>query len=157
MVNRHVKFLVTVLDDDEEVEKIASARIDDMSGVLAATGHRLVFVRKGLFSSETYFEDFPYEKIQSIHYKMARPTHTLSVVTLGRTVDLTGIPTDEEVLIDLVKFIQKKIEDFSTSTSSNPSQADWVSQLEKLAKLKEQGILSEEEFQEQKDKLLDRS
>ncbi|EJD6629509.1 SHOCT domain-containing protein, partial [Proteus mirabilis] len=40
------------------------------------------------------------------------------------------------------------------SQSSNNSGDDLLSKLEKLGKLKESGVLTEEEFQEQKSKLL---
>ncbi|MBQ0626547.1 SHOCT domain-containing protein, partial [Proteus mirabilis] len=42
----------------------------------------------------------------------------------------------------------------SSSQSSNNSGDDLLSKLEKLGKLKESGVLTEEEFQEQKSKLL---
>ncbi|NDO95525.1 SHOCT domain-containing protein, partial [Proteus sp. G4441] len=53
-------------------------------------------------------------------------------------------------LVDII--LSKK--NNSSSQSSNNSGDDLLSKLEKLGKLKESGVLTEEEFQEQKSKLL---
>lgn len=154
---KEIKELPSILWEDECVENIIQGTYNNGNGILVATNRRLVFVDKGfLFGLKV--EDFPYDKISSIQYETGILMGKLTIFTSGN-----------KAIIDNV--IKAKVRIFGDSVrakisapkdTTNPSAPiivtqqpiDVADQLEKLAKLREQGILSEEEFTQQKKKIL---
>lgn len=155
---KEIKELPNILWNDEKIENIIMGTYNNGNGILVATNKRLVFVDKGLFFG-LKVEDFPYEKISTIQYETG--------ILLGK---LTIYTTNNKAIIDNVSNV--RIRSFAdwlrariSGTSKNliteqitgqstHSNIDVADQLEKLANLKEKGILTEEEFLQQKKKLL---
>ncbi len=150
---REVKELPTILSADEELLAITGGQYHDGHGILVGTNIRLIFIDKGLLFG-LKVEDFPYEKISSIEYKQGLMFGTISIYTSGNKADITYIPNiaiDE--FVGFVRNMTHKTENVAEPQTSTQDQ-DLISKLERLASLKEKGVLTDEEFNEQKKKLL---
>ena len=159
---KEIKELPNILWGEEMVENIIQGTYNNGNGILVATNHRLVFVDKGIFYG-LKVEDFPYDKISSIQYETGILLGKLTIFTSGNKAVI-----DNVVKASVRTFgdsVRAKISapKLNTSTQNvinvhSPSapqdNSNVVEQLERLAKLKEQGILTEEEFAGQKKKIL---
>lgn len=94
----------------------------------------------------------PYNSVTSVDF-VGHPA--LHVQTAGRTyyIKIAGTFFDEEQnLSEAASYIREKQRE---SQQSSTSESDPVEQLEKLGELKDKGVISEEEFAEKKQDLLD--
>jgi|688.fasta_scaffold85934_3 hypothetical protein len=159
LVRKEIKELPDILWDNEQIENIIVGVYNNSNGVLVATGKRLIFIDKGLFSLKV--EDFPYDKISSIQYEVGWMLGKLTIFSSGNKAVIEKISTGQTKTF--AEWLRARI---SSDTKNNISASqqlqsqkyqedgDVISKLEKLAKLKKQGILTQDEFETQKSKLL---
>jgi hypothetical protein len=120
------------------------------NGVLIATNKRLVFYAKKLMGYE--LEDFPFSNISSIESGKNMMGHNISFFASGNKVKMKWINDGE-----IKKFVEHVRSEIGKESSSSNSKAENIpDQIEKLSKLKDQGILTEDEFQAKKEDLLSR-
>lgn len=155
---KNLKELNKILNDDEETEKTIVAWHDHREGVLSITNRRLLFVGKGLLSGLTV-KDFPLEKIINVDYQLKSFTSIsrssfIRIYGHGNAIEFDGVIGSKDEVKDFVEHLKSKVGKQNHTASKDN---DFISQLERLAKLKEQGILTEEEFQTQKEKILNES
>lgn len=117
-------------------------------GILASTDKRIVFYAKKMFSGFE-MEVFPYQNISSIEMSKGLTGYKISMFTSGNSATMKMINHG-----DVPSFIQDVKSKIGKKESSQLSQDDVIDKLERLAKLKEQGILTEAEFLEQKRRIL---
>lgn len=149
----------THLDQDEEILfSILGAYETEIlkndtlrNGVFLATNKRLFFYAKKLTGYDS--ESFPYSNISSFEASKGMMGHAMSFYASGNKVKMKWINAgDIDGFINHVRSnMGKKSSENETHAASSSSIAD---ELKKLAELKESGILTEEEFQQQKEKLL---
>jgi hypothetical protein len=153
-VRREIKELPEILAEDEEIIYLVEGRdkVNKNNGVLLATDRRVIFIDKE-FLYGLKVEGFPLNKINSIQYETSLMLGTIKIHTSGRIVEIDGVG----------KHYARKFCETVTSFMSRPKQESISSseptvldQLEQLGKLKENGVLTEEEFNEQKKKLLEK-
>lgn len=131
------------------------------AGAFIATDRRLVFFAKKLFGFD--LEVFPYGKISSIEMSKGFMGHKITVFASGNTAAMKWIQNGE--VDKFVSYIKERISSQGQPTTATPhahhqhqqqqQPADPVDQIRKLAGLKEQGILTEEEFENKKREILD--
>lgn len=151
---KEIKELPNILWEDEIVEKMVQGYYGCGQGILVATNKRLLFVDKGLIYG-LRVEDFPHGKITSIQYKTGLVFGTITIFTSGNKADIEQI--DKKQARDFAEYVRARIsgaKEHASIPKNKPSSDDVITQLEKLAKLKEQGILSEEELSSQKKNIL---
>ena len=154
--NWEVKALPDILDDGELPEKIIGGQYNGSIGVLVATDRRLLFVDRGSFGS-LQVEDFPYPTIQSVRSTAGMMYGSITIKSAGSSALIDN--TLKRFSHEMANFVRKKAMDFNgtaapvaaTGTANQVSLAD---ELIKLSQLRESGILTDEEFQVQKDRLL---
>lgn len=154
---KELKELPSILWEDEVPKHIVQGIYEGGSGVLVATNKRLIFIDKGIFSLKV--EDFPYDKITSIQYSIGFILGEITIYASGNKAKITHI--EKDVVRPFADWVRNYIntgakEEKETVQSQAPSTHTntVIEQLKELAKLKEQGILTEEEFQAQKAKIL---
>lgn len=110
---------------------------------------RLEIQQKGMLLSGGWIT-IDYSEVKSISQSM---TGKLKIVTEANDyyVSAFGAPRVVEKMKEYVKDAKSQPQQVSTSDSGPDSVAD---ELEKLADLKERGVLTEEEFEQQKNQLL---
>lgn len=152
---KEINELPSILWEDERIEKITKGLYGDGSGVIVATNKRIVFVDKGIFFG-LRVEDFPYDKITSLQYKSGFATEEITIFCSGNRAEIKHVHDAK----NFVEYVRARITPVSESAapkvSASPvtSADDLISKLERLAALKAQGILTEEEFLGQKAKIL---
>ncbi len=152
---KEIKQLPNILWEDERVERIVQGSYNDGLGVLVATNKRLVFVDKGIVGLRV--EDFPYDRISSIEYSTGLLGGKLTFFASGNRAEIKYVPKDQ--CRNFAEYVRARSTAPSSHASAPPAtiasaESSVIEQLKELGQLKEQGILTEEEFTAQKAKLL---
>lgn len=155
---KEIKELPNILWEDEKLENIIQGTYNNGNGILVGTNKRLIFVDKGLIFG-LKVEDFQYDKISSIQYETGLIFGKIIIFTSGNKAVIENVIKGKVRVFG--EWVRAKISNQNqTKTSQNKLQtnlnedANIIDQLEKLANLKERGILTDEEFIIQKKKLL---
>lgn len=152
---KEIRELPKILWEAESVLGAIQGVYKNRIGMLVATDRRLLFVDKGLMSLR--IEDFPYDKITSIQYQTGWLMGEITIFASGNRAEIKQTPKDQtrvfaETVRNRISGGQASVE--SQSQSVPPVNPDFLERLERLGKLREQGVLSEEEFQTQKQGIL---
>lgn len=172
LVNSEVEELANVLDKDEKLIAIAEGKYlhNNLDGIVVSTERRIIFVDKKFFGG-VFENEFPLHKVSSVQHDTSLMSSTLKVYTPGFTAEFKlYIKSAAKNFFDAVQDyigrsedqIQAKIQQQQTIqpppihpvSEQKEDSAVIFEQLEKLGKLREMGVLTEEEFAEQKKKLL---
>ena len=151
---REIRELPNILWEDEIVEKIVQGLYENGQGILVATNKRLLFVDKGLIYG-LRIEDFPYDKITSIQYETGLLFGKIKIFASGNKADIEQV--DKKQARDFAEYVRARIsgaKEHASIPKNKPAYDDVITQLERLAKLKAQGVISDEELLSQKKKLL---
>lgn len=151
---KEIRALPDILSVDERIVYLVEGRNKTTQHhiILVATDRRLIFVDKEFMYGLTV-EDYSYTKISSIQYETAMMLASIDIQVSDDLVEIDGVGKYE------AKLFCEKVRDFMSRPEgyvqykSEPSALD---QLEQLGRLKESGILSEEEFNDQKKKIIGR-
>lgn len=119
------------------------------NGILAATDQRLVFYAKKLTGFD--FESFPYGNISSIEAGKNMMGRQIKFFASGNEVHVKWIK-DAKTLEALVAHIRSNMGNGGRSAPAGESSLD---KLKKLAELRDAGVVSDEEFEEKKARLLE--
>lgn len=115
------------------------------NGVFIATDRRLAFYAKKMFGYD--LEVFPYRNVSSIEMSKGLMGHSITFFASGNKSTLKWINQGNvSKFVALVKEHMSKQDVTSGSRVASQNGGDVISQVERLAKLKEQGILTDEEF-----------
>jgi hypothetical protein len=150
---KEIKELPKILWDDEMIEQLVQGTYNVGTGVLVATNKRLIFVDKGI--GKLRVEDFPYDKISSIQYETGWMSGTITIFASGNKAEIKNVVKDScKGFADYVRARISPVSESVQTKAAPTAGTDLVDQLERLGKLKDQGILTEEEFTAQKTKIL---
>ncbi|HET7657514.1 MAG TPA: PH domain-containing protein [Bacillales bacterium] len=141
-----------ILNENETIELNMGAFHDSKNGILALTNKRILFVSKGLFSGSTV-KEFSFESIHSVEYHTGATGSKITLYSSDHENVFEDIGDPKEEVKRFVDLFNQKMED-PAPASTEQNEEDVIGQLERLAKLKEQGVLTDEEFQAQKEKVL---
>ncbi|MGE8552599.1 MAG: PH domain-containing protein [Chryseobacterium jejuense] len=151
---KEIHALPDILSIDERIVYLVEGRNKTTQHhiILVATDRRLMFVDKEFMYGLTV-EDYSYTKISSIQYETAMMLASIDIQVSDDLVEIDGVGKYEAKLFcEKVRDFMSRPEEYIKHTPE-PSHLD---QLEQLGRLKESGILSEEEFNEQKKKIIDK-
>lgn len=151
---KEIKELPEILADNEQVNNLIQGTYNNGQGILISTDRRLVFIDKGLLYG-LKVEDFPLDKISSIQYETGLLLGKVKIHTSGNIATIDNV--EKGSARKFAEFVRDKLSQPTPQTiTQNTSEPNALEQLEKLAKLKDSGIITEEEFAEQKKKLLEK-
>lgn len=145
-----VKELPNVMAADEELEYAATGFYKNGTGILVSTNKRILFVNKGLLYG-LKVEDFSYDKISSVQYETGMLFGTITIHASGNNAEIKNVPKKQAR--EFGEFVRNKLNK-KPEPSTTVSTSTVADQLEKLASLKEKGLLTDEEFASEKKKLL---
>lgn len=159
-----IKELTKILWEDEKVEHAIEGSYHQGRGLLIATNKRLIFVDKG-FIYGLKVEDFPYDKITSIQYKTGLMWGEITIFASGNKAVITE--TWKKETQNFSEYVRARISSVKEHASHKEilmqndgspvyGDEDLLNKIKKLAELKEQGILTQEEFETKKKELLSR-
>ncbi len=150
---KEIHELPDILSVDEKIVYLVEGRnkINNHHIILVATDRRVIFVDKE-FMYGLKVEDFSYSKISSIQYETALLLASIDIHVADDVVEIDGVGKyDAELFCEKVRNFMAHPEEY-VQAKTEPTVLD---QLEQLGRLKENGVLSEDEFNEQKKKLID--
>lgn len=149
---REIKELPNILGENETPIHALYGIYEGGAGALVATNRRFIFIDKGIFKLKV--EDFPYDKVASIQFNSGLMSRELTIYASGNSAKITHV--DKTNARKLVDWARNYISNSETGQPIKPAAQtnDVIQQLKDLAELKNQGILTEEEFQTQKTKIL---
>jgi Bacterial PH domain/Short C-terminal domain len=128
------------------------------------TSRRLIARNPSMMGMRETFSSVNYDRISSLNVKKGFFSSTLKIMAEGFAGDIEAI--DKEKAEKIMSYIEEKMNQATTSavhsrtdtntttTTSNPQSLSAADELTKLARLKEQGILSEAEFNQMKQEIL---
>ena len=127
------------------------------------TSQRLIVRDPSMMGMKEDFSSVNYDKISSVNVKKGFFSSTLKIMAEGFAGDIDAI--DKEKAEKIMSYIEEKMNQATTSAvqsrtnttttiTSNPQSSSAADELTKLARLKEQGILSEAEFNQMKQEIL---
>jgi hypothetical protein len=154
MMNSELKEIAKMLYPNETVGKGATGSIDGKTGLIVATNKRVIFVSKVLFSSKV--EEFNYSKISTVEISSTLMAE-MTILFSGSRIKIHSMGASKAKA--LAEYIKLQINAPAEATVANiiqpsKSEPDAFEQIEKLAKLKDQGIITDEEFTAKKKQLL---
>ena len=121
------------------------------NGIFVATEKRVVFFAKKLLGYD--LETFPFRNISSVEQSKGLMGHKITIHASGNNANMKWIQQG-----DVPQFIQFINQNIGQSAQAIPQvvnvETDIPSQIKKLAELKDQGILTEDEFTSKKSELL---
>lgn len=151
---REINELPSIVAPTETIDNLAQGTYNNGQGILVSTNRRLLFVDKGMLYG-LKVEDFPLDKITSIQYETGLLLGGIKIHTSGNIAKIENV--EKASARSFAEFVRDKLsQPKETLTSTIVSEPNVLDQIERLAKLKDNGILSYEEFNEQKKKLLEK-
>ncbi|WP_186763821.1 PH domain-containing protein [Planomicrobium sp. CPCC 101079] len=150
-----------LLGKDENVFATVPVEYDmaggkEVKGVLIATDQKLVYSSNSI--NKEFTEIMDYKSMSSISLAADGFLKKELHVTSGREKRVFDDIKDDKHLTKLLDSVRKQIASAHSGSSTQPHaaapQLDKYQQLEQISKLKEQGILTEAEFQVEKTKIL---
>ncbi|MFW2072626.1 PH domain-containing protein [Acinetobacter gerneri] len=158
---KEIKELPSILWDDEIVEGMITGTYHNGIAALFATNKRLIFVDKGLIFG-LKVEDFPYDKVTSVQYETGILMGKITIFTSGNKAVLKD--ADKALTKVFAESVRAKINNINgnITTKVQPintpqtelSMDEKLNQLERLQKLRDSGILTDDELSIQKSKIL---
>lgn len=148
----------TKLDADESIElyaEVLSEKEMQTSFLLTATQKRLFLYAKRLFGY-TRYESYYYSSLNSVNFTKDNASIFLPykiTINMPNATYTFKTGKNRERLENIAKYANEKI---NASNNNFSQSSDITLQIEKLADLKNKGILSEEEFNKKKEELLSR-
>lgn len=154
---KEVTHLPEILHDDESIKYLTSGLMDGTTWLIVCTQKRILLLDHGfLFGFKQ--SEMNLENINSISYQTGLLFGSIEIWHGGARMLIENCDKKTvKPFTDAVNAAMTAIKKGQGNTPQNPvtsSSDDVVSQLERLASLMEKGILSQEEFQAQKKKLL---
>jgi hypothetical protein len=149
---KEIKELPKVLWKDEAIEQMVQGMYGEGLGVLVATNKRLVFVDKGMLRMRV--EDFPYDRISSIEYTTGMLMGSVIIYASGNKSEIKHVAKDQcQAFANYVRARTTAPSEHASApvTAGSPPA---VEQLERLAKLRDSGVLTPDEFEAEKRKVL---
>lgn len=152
---REVNELPEILMADEKIEKVESGILKNGTGItgnglLVATNIRLIFIDKPTFGFGIKMEDFPYEKISSVSVSTGFLKGELKLICSGNAASI-NLVTGAKIFSE---FIRQKTSYKQKDNSENNESLGILEKIEKLAELRDKGIISNDEFDSKKVELL---
>lgn len=153
---KEINELPNILSPDEQINNIIQGMYNGGQGILVSTNRRLIFIDKGLLYG-VKVEDFPLDKITSLQYETGLIFGKVKIHTSGNIAVIDQV--EKSASRKFAEFVRDKLsqpKEQVVQVIQTSQQPDVLEQIEKLAQLKQKGILSDEEFAEQKKKLLEK-
>lgn len=152
---KELNYLPEVLRDGEQILAFTSGLMDGSTWLITLTDRRIIFLDKGMFFGLTQ---------SAIHLDKVNAVSGSTGIFFGKISIEDGAKERviENVWKQTVKNFTNKVQDAIEvrknnnfqSVSSAPATENPYEKLEKLASLKEKGIISEDEFEKEKKKIL---
>lgn len=147
---REIRKLAGHLLDGETVNLMASGTYGGGTGLMVLTNRRLLFLLDGWRGGTS--EDFAVDKVSSVQWTTSMLTGTITVFASGNKAEFVNVnKVDGKALADALRARTSGVD--QDAGASAPTGQSIAQQLRELAELRDQGVLTDDEFAAQKAKL----
>ena len=150
---KEIKYLPEILKDDEKILGLTSGLMDNNTWLIAFTHKRVIFLDKGMIYGLKQIE-IPLRKINSIEHKTGIMFGEIHIWDGAAPMPIKNVFKGS--VVPFVNALNDAIDNMNAAQNNNggSAPASLSDELEKLAKLKDSGVLTSDEFDAQKQKLL---
>lgn len=150
---KEIRALPDILADDEKIIALTSGMMEAVTWLAVGTNKRLIFLHRGMLLGMKQVQ-LPLDRIQSIEHEYMILFGSIKVWDGASYFTLRMVLKSS--IEPFVRIVQEAIDDVRQADRTLPAAPanDIASQLERLATLRDKGVLTDEEFQQQKRKLL---
>jgi hypothetical protein len=159
---KEIKYLPNILVEGEEIRALTSGYSDKRTILAVCTNRRIIFLDKGFFFGMRQWQ-IALDRVQSIDGNYLIMFGSIRVwdgaapikmdMVWAKSID-PFIKAVREAVDEFRKLAFQELAGVHNHAATSLSAADVATQLEKLIQLKEAGHLTEEEFQQQRKKIL---
>ena len=146
---REVALLPTILGDSEELLDLTPGAIGNVMGIIACTDERVVLLDKGILFRHNQ-KDIPLNKINSVTFEKGIMFAKVTIMDSSSSIFIEVVNDRVDKLVSTIKNAISKFKEINNRDTCD----DLIAQLEKLSELKVKGILTDEEFNQAKAKIL---
>jgi len=161
---KEIRYLPQILIEGEQILALTSGFMQNRTWLAVCTNRRVLFLDRGMFFGLRQVQ-MNLDRIQAIDsafgiaFGSIRVWDGASSMNISLVLKSSVAPFVKTVQESMDKYKRLMVHDIASATSSahtavNPTQATMLSELERLAKLKTDGHLSEAEYVAAKAKLL---
>ncbi|MCT8395269.1 hypothetical protein D0499_05520 [Weissella soli] len=147
---KEVKQLPALLRGAEKILYAVPGTFEKVTVLAVVTDQRLIFVKHGAFGGSD-FREIAIEKIDSVSYSNGLLSSKIAVENAANTTMIENI--NKKTAPKFVEILKSAIDDLNNSTKLD--QSTTADELLKLKSLLDAGVLTQDEFDIQKEKLLD--
>lgn len=156
---KEINYLPEILIEGEQIRALTSGYVGSRTVLAVCTNRRILFLDKGMFFGLRQWQ-MGLDRVQSIDGNYLIVFGTIRIWDGASAVNMSMVWAKS--IDPFIKAVRTAIDEFrkiafrevvGSGAPSTPA-TDIASQIERLVKLKEQGHITEEEFQAQKKKLL---
>ncbi len=154
-VGKELNHLHEIINDGENILGHTRGFFEGNTWLICVTDRRLLFVDKGMLAGMKSTE-IPLDSVGSVNYETKIAGGNITVNAAGTEKKIGKMKkADVKDIANLVSEAAAKMkQQVAASAAAAAPAVSAMDELKKLAELKEAGVLSEEEFNEQKAKLL---
>lgn len=155
LARKEISELPSILWEGENLRGAIQGNYHNRIGLLVATDRRLIFIDKGLVSLRV--EDFPYDRITSIQYETGWLFGEITIFASGNRADIKQL--DKAKTRPFAEMVRNHTTNRESKAPPPGAAAaeipiDHISALERLGRLKNDGVITTVEFEAQKAKIL---
>jgi Bacterial PH domain/Protein of unknown function (DUF2510)/Short C-terminal domain len=154
---REIKRLEAHLWEGKTVDQMTTGVYGKGNGLVVLTDRRLLFLHEGLVSQTS--EDFPLDKVSSVQWSSGLAIRTIVISASGNKSEIKNVQKNYgKEIVDKIRHRLTAPTDISRPTEATEARAtpDPIDQLRKLGELRDAGVLTAQEFENEKTELLDR-
>ena len=154
-VGRELKQIGSLLNSEERLLDIIQGVYANQTGVVLHTTNRVIFFAKGIVS--TTLEEFQLDQITSIQYTTNMLTGEITIFASGNRAEIKStVKAHTKPFVDALRthLDSQKPQAAQTPAPTPPASPSMMDELEKLAALRERGVLTDDEFAAAKRKIL---
>jgi hypothetical protein len=150
---KEIRALPKILVEGERILALTSGFMNKSTWLLVCTDSRLIFLNRGMFFGLRQIQ-IPLERVQSIDHSFVLVFGNISVWDGASSVGI-GMVLKSSIMpfVRATEEAMSAIKRQGKRSASTPTH-DIASQLERLAALRDRGVLTLEEFEQQKRKIL---
>lgn len=151
---KEVKELPSVMYDGETLEYLMSGFLNGNTWLIVCTNKRVLFLDKGMLFGCKQLE-IPLEKINSIEAKKGLFLGSITIWDGASAMKIDQVQKKAlQPFVTAVNSAREACKKQLSSPNVTVTESDYIIQLEKLAELKEKGIVTQEEFEIKKKQIL---
>jgi hypothetical protein len=162
---KEIRYLPKIMNEGERVLALTSGYIDARTWLLVCTTHRVLFLHRGMFWGLHQLQ-MTLDRVQSIDSSFGLIFGTIRMWDGASSMHVSLIlrrsvaPFVRTVQEAIDRYKRQIVHDIATNVTRGQAphagspQPAWIAELEKLSKMKVDGVLSEAEFTAAKTKLL---